>query len=260
MLEFDVLDKIETPENVELTRNIAGLGSRISAGLYDYILIILIVLLSFFILAISSDAFSKTSFSKDLVPVFFIIGIFALFWGYFAFFEWIMNGRTPGKKSHHLRVVLENGSPITFKHIAVRNIIRIVDMLPGLYFIGIVFIFCSKRKQRLGDMAAGTIVISEERLQYGATDKVNKKNAIWEMEMTAEMLEKSGLKPEELHILQNFYVRRSELSYDAIVKILPGILKPILSRQGLWRDDMSISEMLAYIEKTLHPERTTGQE
>ncbi len=252
MIEYDVHDKIETPENVELTRTIAGLGSRISAGLFDYLLIVLIFLVIFFILALSSNVFSYRGGSmSDFVLAAFFIGMFLFYWGYFAFFEWITNGQTPGKKSVHLRVVCENGSPITFKHIAVRNIIRFVDMLPGMYFLAIVFIFCSKRKQRIGDMAAGTIVVSEEKLQYGATDKVNKKNDNWQMEITAEVLEKSGLSPEELNIIQNFYVRRSELSHDAIVKILPGILKPIMSRQGTWRDDMSISEMLDYIECTL---------
>ena len=181
-----------------------------------------------------------------------IVILFLSYWGYFAFFEWVTNGQTPGKKSVRIRVVRENGSPITFKHIAVRNIVRFVDMLPGMYFLAIVFIFCSKRKQRIGDIAAGTIVISEEKLQYGATDKVNKKNAEWQMEITAEVLEKSGLRPEELQILQNFYTRRSELSHDAIIRVLPGILKPILTRQGTWRDDMTISDMLNYIESTLN--------
>ena len=88
---------------------------------------------------------------------------FAVLWGYYVLFEALADGRTPGKRLQRLRVVRDGGYSVTFGASAVRNLMRIVDMQPVLmYGVGMVSVLVSKSGKRLGDMAAGTIVVKEE--------------------------------------------------------------------------------------------------
>lgn len=80
---------------------------------------------------------------------------------YFIFFEAIWNGQTPGKRVIKLRVVQDSGSSATFLQVLIRNILRVIDSLPTLYAIGILSVLLNKKNQRLGDVAAGTVVIRE---------------------------------------------------------------------------------------------------
>ena len=84
---------------------------------------------------------------------------FLLQWGYFALFEAFWNGQTPGKRVLRLRVIQRSGRPIGLFESMGRNLIRIIDMLPGFYLAGAVCIFATRRQQRLGDMVAGTLVV-----------------------------------------------------------------------------------------------------
>ena len=94
-----------------------------------------------------------------------IIALFLIFAGYFVFFEWLWNGQTPGKRFLKLRVIREDGRPITLWEALARNLLRIFDAIPGfilpVYSIGLIAIFMSGRDQRVGDMFAGTVVIRE---------------------------------------------------------------------------------------------------
>ena len=86
---------------------------------------------------------------------------FALFWGYFMLFETLWSGQTPGKRAGRLRVIRRDGQPVGAGEVLIRNLVRIVDFLPGFYGIGLVVMFIDKEARRLGDMAAGTIVVRE---------------------------------------------------------------------------------------------------
>lgn len=142
-----------TPEGVTYDMRIAGLGSRFSAALVD--LLIWMILLGII--------GSQTSGELDgtVGTAITAILLFLLLFGYFAVFETLWRGRTPGKRMNGLRVVTEQGGPIGARRAAIRNLIRIVDWLPLAYVIGSVTIGSSPRAQRLGDLAAGTIVIVE---------------------------------------------------------------------------------------------------
>ena len=91
--------------------------------------------------------------------------LFLLFAGYFIFFEWLWNGQTPGTRLLKLRVIREDGRPITFWEALARNLLRIFDAIPGfvipIYSIGLITIFASRRDQRVGDIFAGTVVVRE---------------------------------------------------------------------------------------------------
>jgi uncharacterized RDD family membrane protein YckC len=94
-----------------------------------------------------------------------ITGAFLLFWGYYLIFEWLWAGRTPGKRLVRIRVVDMNGTPIGFTQSLIRNLIRIVDFLPSAYGVGLVAMFSNARARRLGDFAAGTLVVKERSVK-----------------------------------------------------------------------------------------------
>jgi uncharacterized RDD family membrane protein YckC len=94
---------------------------------------------------------------------------FLLTWGYFLVFELIWNGQTPGKRIAGIRVLTTRGEPVTLVHALVRNLLRLVDMLPTSYMVGVICILVTRRGQRLGDLAAGTVVVRERHAELPRT-------------------------------------------------------------------------------------------
>jgi len=159
--------KLFSPEKVYLNINLAGVGSRFAACFIDGIFQGLLMALIIFSLALFAES-SHIAAPKLDVKTTGLLGlavisviIFVISNGYFIFFETIWNGQTPGKRFIKIRVVQENGSSVTFLMVLIRNLLRIIDSLPFGYAVGIIAWLFSKRNQRLGDMAAGTIVIRE---------------------------------------------------------------------------------------------------
>jgi uncharacterized RDD family membrane protein YckC len=165
---------IETPERVPLAFALASIGNRFLAVTIDHFIqyfAIFVVAWALLSLADVGNPFAEdnaTSFLQNMSKwtlAITIIIIFALFSGYFIFFEWLWNGQTPGKKLLKLRVIREDGRPITLWEAIARNLLRIFDAIPGfflpIYSIGLVSIFKSSRDQRIGDMFAGTVVVRE---------------------------------------------------------------------------------------------------
>jgi uncharacterized membrane protein SpoIIM required for sporulation/uncharacterized RDD family membrane protein YckC len=156
--------EVETPELVVLTYTIAGVGSRAYAAIIDYVICFLIVIVADIgitvFIAKTGNLFrgSSTAFAISMI----VLIQFAVLWGYYVLFEALADGRTPGKRLHRLRVVRDGGYSVTFGASAVRNLMRIIDMQPGLFSgVGLVSVIASKQGKRLGDMAAGTIVVQE---------------------------------------------------------------------------------------------------
>ena len=150
---------IITPSNIELVYRLAGVGSRLGAFIIDFFIQLLLILLSALIILLGIDRglVGNTTPSGTALGIFIIL-IFVIHFGYFIICELTMNGRTWGKRVFGLRVIRDNGQPIQFVHSLVRGMIRTsVDML----YIGVFVIMFSKQHKRLGDILAGTIVISE---------------------------------------------------------------------------------------------------
>ena len=150
---------IVTPSNIELTYRLAGVGSRLGAFIIDFLIQLLLILIAALIVLSGLDraVFGNTNPSGTALGVFIIL-IFIIHFGYFIICELTMNGRTWGKRVFGLRVIRDNGQPILFTHSLVRGIFRTsVDML----YVGVFVIMFSKQHKRLGDMLAGTVVISE---------------------------------------------------------------------------------------------------
>lgn len=220
---------IETPERVPLEFALASIGNRFLAAAIDHS----IQYLSMFIIAwgfirLSGLSVFEAGFLDQLqneMPKWtiavMIIVLFALFAGYFVFFEWFWNGQTPGKRLLRLRVLREDGRPITFWEALARNLLRIFDAVPGfalpIYSVGLIAVFASRRDQRIGDMFAGTIVVRErageapsftetfaDPISDTAFRRVQKK-VLFEADL-------GELRETEIEVVESFLRRRWELT------------------------------------------------
>jgi uncharacterized RDD family membrane protein YckC len=167
---------IETPERVQLYFALASIGNRFLACAIDHTLQILVLALfvyAFVFLANFASFGGRLKEAPKWVYAALIIITFLIISSYFVFFEWIWNGRTPGKRWLKLRVIRDDGRPITFWEAAVRNLLRIFDMMPmPFYSIGLISVFISPRDQRVGDMVAGTVVVRERETEAPSFDQV----------------------------------------------------------------------------------------
>lgn len=145
---LDTLEKIATPEGVELSLRPAGLYSRTLAWLIDF----LIKAAVFFVLTLVWSSFGDYLWGVVLLFMFFLL------WFYNVVFEVLGDGATPGKKALNLQVVYANGAPVSWSGSILRNFLRFVDFLPNLYALGAAVCLGNERFQRLGDMAANTVV------------------------------------------------------------------------------------------------------
>ena len=160
-VEYEDRLRITTPEGLDIDVVVAGLGSRFIALLID------VVIQTVVILALGA-AFGVLG---DLGAAAFALAGFLIFFGYPVLFEVMAGGRTPGKRMTGLRVVTTDAGPIGFVSSAVRSVVRLIDLLPATYTVGMVAVLVSERNQRLGDLAAGTLVI-RDRVAAGATSSL----------------------------------------------------------------------------------------
>ncbi len=155
---------VETPENVSFGYQVAGIGSRFLAALVDSLIILVLqVLVGLLILLPMNSLLRDTELPQTWIWVAAALGLlaFAFFWGYYIFFEMIWNGQSPGKRWAGLRVIRADGTPITLSESIIRNLIRVIDFLPTYYGIGVITMFIDAQSRRLGDLAAGTLVVRE---------------------------------------------------------------------------------------------------
>jgi uncharacterized RDD family membrane protein YckC len=194
--------RIATPEGVSLELPLAGLGSRFVALLVDFLLQGLAFALLIVVLVLANAGGYAAG---ALVAV----AVFALLFAYPVAFELGADGRTPGKRWSNLRVVCDDGAPVTFRASALRNVLRLVDILPAFYLVGTVAIFATRNNQRLGDLAAGTLVVREPRA--AATAQVS---APVEPAEAGDLpaWDVSGLRDAELAALRRFLERRDALA------------------------------------------------
>ena len=148
---------VATPELVTFGYQLAGPGSRFLAQLIDFpiqVAILIVALLA----GISLGGLTGDSNLATAATV--ILGSVVV-WGYYPICETVWSGKTVGKFAFGLRVVGDQGEPIQFTQAMIRNLVRIVDFLPVFYGVGIIALFWNGRGKRLGDLAAGTVVVRE---------------------------------------------------------------------------------------------------
>ncbi len=169
-MEYEDRLTISTPEGVELELTLAGIGSRFTASLIDHAIQFSVIVGATLLFAgldsadTSSGGVEVNDTGSDALA-FALLTLFAflVMFTYDVLFEVRAGGRTPGKRLCGLRVVRAGGRPVGFVTSAIRNILRVVDILPGFYGLGMAVMFSSSRNQRLGDIAAGTIVVRERK-------------------------------------------------------------------------------------------------
>lgn len=155
--------KIDTPEQIALELPLAGIGSRFLAMAIDTLIQFALYLITglLFIFTMPAGSSVLTFLPRLIGPAMAVFIIFAVYWGYFAIFEIIWKGQTPGKRYAKIRVIKESGRPINAFEAIGRNLMRAVDVLPGIYGVGVVVMMLNRQSRRLGDFVAGTVVVHE---------------------------------------------------------------------------------------------------
>lgn len=153
-MQLDTLYTVNTPEGIALKLTPAGFVPRFLAWLVDLLIRG----------GIGMVAISLLGLLGYLGSGIILIFLFLLEWWYPVWFEWRHNGQTPGKRFFDLYAVQRDGSPLTFSSAMLRNLIRFVDFMPFFYGFGVVSVLFTPHFQRLGDLAADTLVIYKPRL------------------------------------------------------------------------------------------------
>jgi uncharacterized RDD family membrane protein YckC len=244
---------IATGESVAFSYELAGLGSRFIAVTIDFaiqvaVTLVVLALLVWFGLSHQGAAAPAKpgAVYKFAVAVFEGLAYFAaflLFFGYFIFFEWRFAGRTPGKRLVGIRVVRDGGFPLDFTSSVVRNIVRIVEFGLGFYAVSAVATLLSPMNRRLGDMAAGTIVVRVRRFERVVTlasllDDANDPSGAFVRDLGES----------EREIVRRYVERRESLSIGArapLAKQIADAVRPKLGASFAHLDDDDLLVHLA---------------
>ena len=257
---------IETPERVPLAFALASIGNRFLAAAIDhFIQYFAIFLVAWIFLSVAGySSFSQEASVLSEMPkwtiAIMILVLFALFAGYFIFFEWLWDGQTPGKRLMKLRVIREDGRPITLWEAIARNLLRVFDAVPGfllpIYSVGLIVIFLNNRDQRVGDIFAGTVVI-RERTDEAPTFAETFSNPIADAafrrvqrrtEFTANVTALTGA---EIEVVESFLRRRWDLTERQRVWMAWRIALPLMYK--LKPDyDLTTFSYEGFLEEILH--------
>jgi uncharacterized RDD family membrane protein YckC len=253
---------IETLEHGELRFQLAGIGTRMIAFLIDKFVqiggllgIVLILAILLFLtgqmdrfIEILSEATQSLGLWLIAIAIFFY-GIVTI--GYFVFFEYFWNGATPGKKSQKIKVIRKDGRRMSFTNSVVRNALRIIDVLGEVYPVGLIVMFCDFRNRRIGDFAAGTLVVRDDERFVPAISKMPAEAAeTFEMNSLAARMD-----AEDYLLVAKFLSRRNELDLQHRKQLAMNISMRILKRTTTLEQDFNHEAFLENIE-VLYRQRT----
>jgi uncharacterized RDD family membrane protein YckC len=204
---------ISTPENVDLHLELAGLGNRVLASLVDTLIsyamcagLWILIWLGCSLVGMANLPAQAAAIACGIIIMIAMLLSFAILFGYYVFFEGTWQGQTPGKKFAQIRVIDQNGQPINWSAVWLRNLLRVIDL--GFMFIGLITMVIDKNERRLGDLAAGTLVI-KERLPDLSTASIVVSPASKE---NAAMLDVGRVTPQEYELLISFLKRRDKMA------------------------------------------------
>lgn len=216
--------KILTPDNVEIEYSLASVGVRAAAAGIDLLLHGAVLLVAAIIAGIAlfmTDASEETIYLVGAI----MFGIFALLnYGYYIACDLLMKGQTFGKKLYHIRVIRENGEGVTVAHAMIREFIR-STLDP--FGIGFILIFFNKKNKRLGDMAASTLVVEEQKMSLSYLD------------MAYNPIGKYDLTKEESELLQGYLTRMDAMDMNARIELRNQLVRYFNKKLGLqgWETD-----------------------
>jgi uncharacterized RDD family membrane protein YckC len=205
---------IATPEGVDVDLTLAGIGSRFIASLIDTA-IKLAVFIGFYIFLFGGTSLIGGGQVNAIGAAAFYIVSFFIWFGYDVLFETLASGRTPGKRWTGLRVVRIGGRPVGFVSSSIRNMVRIVDFLPSLYLVGMIATVSTRMNQRLGDLAAGTVVVREKPVAVAPTVSAPAPVPTEAGAGITETWDVSAITQDDLAMIRRFLERRHELTPEA---------------------------------------------
>ena len=227
-MDYEDRISIVTPEGVTLELGLAGIGSRFVAALVDAFIRLALVVAVLLLVA----AFGGTSIG--VLQAILVLTMFFAYFGYDVLFETLASGRTPGKRWTGLRVVRKGGGAVGFWSSTIRNLVRLIDAQPGTtYVVGTVSILVTRNNQRLGDLAAGTLVVREQRVSRRGRDTSWAAMAAGPPELPDDAVhwDLSGITSEQLVAVRRFLDRRSTLTDEARTRLagdLAARLRPLV--------------------------------
>jgi uncharacterized RDD family membrane protein YckC len=239
---------IETPEQVSLEFTLASVGSRFLALGLDTLLqaaaIVTVLLLAFGLSRVTRLAWSGVG---PWVAAAVGIAFFVLYYGYFAAFEIGWSGQTPGKRIVGLRVLGVAGHPVSPYQALLRNVVRIADQMPGIYAIGILFVLVTDRNQRLGDLAAGTVVVHEHPIE--------EQDAPADSRAARATHGAHRLAPDEIAVIETFLRRRSALTAYGRLHAARQIAERLKARLNV----TAIGDEEVFLEEVIAEYRAAGR-
>jgi uncharacterized RDD family membrane protein YckC len=246
---------IETPERVELHYVLASVGNRFLAAAIDH----LIQISAIVIILVAAGAMSDWALFSSMgvwSAALTVLAVFGVYWGYFVVFETLWSGQTPGKRMMRLRVVREDGRPVRFFEVFVRNLLRVaIDIQPlPSYAIGVVSIIFSPRSKRVGDFVAGTVVVKERSTEAPSLEEIIKVSEL-EYQRLARTTsapfsaDTRRLSEQELRAVKTFLKRRYELQEPSRSALAARIAQPISAKLGIPAEGLSPEALLEEVER-----------
>lgn len=249
---------IVTPERVELQFVLAGIGGRGFAMMVDLAILLGVWALGAVLYTVISlqllDYLSNTGASYAQLPTWLVaiafLASFILFAGYFAFFEVMWQGQTPGKRVAQIRVIRDDGRPVGLAQAVLRSLLLAFDGVP--LFLGIFFILFEKREKRLGDILAGTLVVQEEKPIAKTTIILSDRaqQLAHDLPQTTTLV---ALRPDEFATIREYLERRSQMDREARRDLSLNLARQMRSRiemetipTGLTSDDFLEAIYVAY--------------
>ncbi len=225
---LDTTAVIETPERVAFSFELAGPVRRAGAYLIDGLLRAM-VLFIFAVIAVAGEAIGDAGLSGVGTGVMLTLA-FAIEWGYFVLLEMLMGGQSIGKRVLGLRVISDDGRPLGFGASVLRNLVRAADFLPMMYALGVAVMMKDQRFRRLGDMAAGTLVVVEERRKLMGPLVIHPPPTAFEL---AGLPHKLDLSSEDLDALELFLRRLGQFPPAREVELAERVAPIFARRMGL---------------------------
>ncbi len=246
---------VATGESVAFSYELAGLGSRFLAVFVDLAVQVGVAIVVVLLLAVwahgrppahlsAKDPLERSA--RSILTAVAAVASFLLFFGYFIVFEWRWHGTTPGKRALAIRVVRDGGFPIDFTSAVVRNVVRILEVALGFYAVSAVATLLSPANRRLGDMAAGTVVVRDGRFERALSVPSYDEPAVERRDDAVT----AALTPAQRDLVRRFVARRDALEpgiRDAIAADVAGVVRPRLSVPF---DHLTDDDLLVHLAST----------
>lgn len=239
---------VATGESVAFSYELAGLGSRFLAVFIDLTIQVTVLIGTLLIFAWIGSAFPQgktTAASPQIQKIMdaivmgvFIFALFMLFFGYFILFEWLGQGRTPGKRLLGIRVVRDGGFPVDLISSIIRNVVRILEAALGFYAVSAISALLSPQNRRLGDLAAGTIVVRDERYERA--------RALSFADRREDPVVRD-VGPRERELIRQYAERRTALNTESRLSLAKKIARAVRPKLAASYDHLDDDSLLVFL-------------